>query len=60
VTLLRLAFADTLADKDFLAEAQKLKIDVNPSSGEKVQALIETLYASPPEIVARAKALIAP
>jgi hypothetical protein len=25
-----------------------------------VQALIETLYASPPEIVARAKALIAP
>jgi tripartite-type tricarboxylate transporter receptor subunit TctC len=60
VTLLRKAFADTLADKDFLAEAQKLKIDVNPSSGEKVQALIETLYASPPEIVARAKALIAP
>lgn len=60
VAILRKAFDAALADKEFLAEAERLKIDVNPSPGEKVQKLIETLYASPPDVVARAKALIAP
>jgi hypothetical protein len=58
VKILREAFAKVLADKDFLADAQKAKIDVNPLSGDKVQDVVTKLYASSPETVARAKELI--
>ncbi|MDB5572097.1 MAG: hypothetical protein JWN93_3280 [Hyphomicrobiales bacterium] len=60
VATLRAAFASTLADQEFLADAQKMKIDVNPLPGEKVQAVVDMLYATPKDVVARAKELIAP
>jgi hypothetical protein len=47
-----------LADKDFLADAEKAKIDINPLDGAKVQEVVEKAYASPPAVVARAKELI--
>src|SRR5882757_11216266 len=43
--ILRAAFAATMQDKDFLADAERTRIDVVPSSGEKVQRLVEQLYA---------------
>lgn len=58
VKILRDAFAATLKDKEFLADAEKAKIDVNPLDGAKVQQVVEKLYASAPAIVARAKELI--
>ena len=60
VTALRKAFLDTLADKDLLAEAQKERLDVNPVSGEEVQALVQKMYATPPAIVAHAKQSLIP
>jgi tripartite-type tricarboxylate transporter receptor subunit TctC len=60
VGLLRAAFAATLQDRDFLADAERTRIDVEPSSGERVQQLVEQLYATPKATVERAKELIKP
>ncbi len=58
--ILRAGFAATLKDKDFLADAERTRIDVAPSSGERVQQLVEALYAMPRATVERAKELIKP
>jgi tripartite-type tricarboxylate transporter receptor subunit TctC len=58
--LLRAAFAATMQDKDFLADAERTRIAVVPSSGERVQQLVEQLYASPKATVERAKELVKP
>jgi len=60
VKILRAAFAATLTDKDFLADAERTRIDVAPSTGERVQQLVEQLYAMPKATVERAKELIKP
>jgi tripartite-type tricarboxylate transporter receptor subunit TctC len=56
--LLRDAFSATMKDPAFLADAEKTKLDISAQSGEEVQAFVETLYASPPDIVARARKVL--
>jgi tripartite-type tricarboxylate transporter receptor subunit TctC len=56
----RAAFTAVMRDKDFLADAERTRIDVVPTSGERVQQLIEQLYASPKATVERAKELVKP
>jgi tripartite-type tricarboxylate transporter receptor subunit TctC len=58
--ILRRAFSATLQDKDFLADAERTRIDVAPSSGERVQRLVEEVYATPKAIVERARELLWP
>jgi tripartite-type tricarboxylate transporter receptor subunit TctC len=58
--ILRDAFIATMQDKEFLADAEKTRIDITPESGESIQATVQKLYASPKEIVERAKQLIKP
>jgi tripartite-type tricarboxylate transporter receptor subunit TctC len=53
---LRDAFMATMADKDFLAEADKTQLEINPVSGADVEALVKDVYATPADIVAEAKA----
>lgn len=60
VKILREAFSKTLEDKDFLGDAKKMQLDINPSSGEKVQKLVESIYSAPPAVVERAKRIIQP
>jgi tripartite-type tricarboxylate transporter receptor subunit TctC len=57
---LRTAFDATMKDKDLLEEAEKLRIDIEPLSGAKVQELVDKLYATPKEIVERARQAIRP
>ena len=57
---LRDAFAKTMADPEFKADAENTCIDVVPTSGEKVQQLVEELYATPKATVERAKDLVKP
>ena len=52
---LRQAFMDTMQDKDFIAEAKKIDLEINPVSGADVEKLVKEVYATPPEIVAKAK-----
>lgn len=47
VAALRQAFADTLKDPEFLADATKAKLELNPLTGEEVQKLIGDLFAMP-------------
>jgi tripartite-type tricarboxylate transporter receptor subunit TctC len=49
---LRQAFMDTVADPELKAEAAKANLDVEPQSGAEVQALVEKLYAAPPDLIA--------
>ena len=58
--LLRRAFDATMKDPEFLAEAQKIKADVEPSTGEQVDALVKRLYATPKPVVERAKKYMGP
>ena len=60
VKALRDAFDATMKDPEFLAEAQKIKADVEPSTGEQVDALVKRLYATPKPVVERAKKYMAP
>ena len=57
VRALRAAFAQTLKDAGFLAEAEKMGVEVQHVGGDEIQALVERIYASPPEVIARAKAV---
>ncbi len=58
VAALRKAFMDTMKDEQFLAEANKMGIDISPRSGEDSQAVADKIVAAPPEVVARAKVLL--
>jgi tripartite-type tricarboxylate transporter receptor subunit TctC len=59
VAAMRKAFMDTFRDPAFLAEAKKMNLDVDPMSGEDLQALVRRVYDTPQEIVERAKAATA-
>jgi tripartite-type tricarboxylate transporter receptor subunit TctC len=56
VAALRAAFAQTLQDPQFLADADRMGVEVQHVGGERIQKLVERIYASPPEVIARAKA----
>ncbi|MGE5538127.1 MAG: Bug family tripartite tricarboxylate transporter substrate binding protein [Gemmatimonas sp.] len=49
------AFMATMKDPQFVAEANKEAIDIDPMDGPAVQALLERLYTSPPSIVKAAQ-----
>jgi len=44
VDALRDAFMETMADKEFLAEAEKAKIEITPVSGERIKDLVLEVY----------------
>jgi tripartite-type tricarboxylate transporter receptor subunit TctC len=48
------AFEQTMRDADFLAEAQKLAMDVNPLSAKTVSDLVAELYAMPKPVIEKA------
>jgi tripartite-type tricarboxylate transporter receptor subunit TctC len=60
VNILRAAFEATMKDQQFLEDAGRSRIDVNPSAGAKVQQLVERLYTMPKATVDRAKDIIKP
>jgi tripartite-type tricarboxylate transporter receptor subunit TctC len=58
VAALRAAFMATMADKDFLADSEKAKLEINPVPGEQVEALVKEIYATPPEVAKEAAAVL--
>ena len=57
---LRKAFMATMKDAGFLADAKKLKLDIDPSPAEEVAAVIDKLYAAPPMAVAKLRDIMKP
>jgi len=55
---LRRAFDATMKDPAFLDEAKKLMLDVEPTSGEDAQKIVEKMYATPKPVVDRLKKLL--
>jgi tripartite-type tricarboxylate transporter receptor subunit TctC len=58
VEALRRAFDATMKDPQFLAEAEKMQMDISPAPGEEVQKLAEAIIDTPPAVLARAKAIL--
>lgn len=54
---LRAAFDASMVDPELKAEAAKMDLTVMPMSGAEVDRQIEQMYANPPELIARARAL---
>lgn len=51
VQVLRRAFDKTMRDKAFLDEAARLGLEVDPMAGEDVQAGVNLILTTPPEVV---------
>jgi hypothetical protein len=47
-----------MRDPEFLAEAQKIKLEIDPVSGTHVEDLIADAYNAPEAVVTRARKLI--
>jgi len=60
VQALRRGFDAMMKDPELLADAEKSKIDVDPLTGEEVQALVQKLFATPQPLVEKARALLQP
>ena len=58
IEALRKAFDETMKDPDFLADAKLQKAEIDPVSGEAINALLDRVYAAPPDVVARIRGLI--
>jgi tripartite-type tricarboxylate transporter receptor subunit TctC len=58
VAALRKAFDATMKDPEFLAEAEKSGFDISPVSGVEAQKIATSIVDTPPEVVARAKAIL--
>jgi len=48
------AFGATMKDPEFLAEAAKLNLDVNPVDGKAIDKLLAELYATPKDVLVKA------
>lgn len=59
IKALRTSFDATMKDPEFLAEANKVGMEVDTVSGERIAEIITKLYASPREAVQRAASIIA-
>ena len=55
--ILRDAFAKTMADPEFLSEIKKRRYELEPVSGEEVEALAKEVLAQPAEVIERMKKL---
>jgi len=58
VTALRRAFDATLKDPEFLAEADKLQLEIAPVDGEGLQAMVERMFKASPDVIEAARQAI--
>lgn len=57
VAVLRAAYEKVAKDPDLIAEARKMRIDVTPVTGEKLQSMAKEVMVQPPEVIAQIKKL---
>ena len=55
---LRVAFLKTLSDPQFLSDARRAKLDIDPVSGEEVERLVGELFRMPQPVLAKLKELL--
>ena len=58
VQILRKAFVDTMKDSEFLADARKAKLDVNPLDGAELEKNVREVFNLDPKLIPRAKEML--
>jgi tripartite-type tricarboxylate transporter receptor subunit TctC len=58
VKMLREAYTKSIKDPELLAEAKKARMDVDPSSGEELQTLLNEILNQPREVIERVKKIL--
>jgi tripartite-type tricarboxylate transporter receptor subunit TctC len=58
VEALRAAFMATVADPQFLAEAQKINMEIQPTAPDAIEKLVDDLLRTPAPVVERARVLL--
>lgn len=56
--IFRNAFESVMRDEEFLKTAAEARMEVNPVSGAEIEKLIADIYASPSDVVARAREIV--
>jgi tripartite-type tricarboxylate transporter receptor subunit TctC len=56
--IMRKAFLETLRDPEFLAEAAKAKLEIDPSSGEELEKLVAGIFKLDPALVAKLREIL--
>jgi tripartite-type tricarboxylate transporter receptor subunit TctC len=57
VQALRQAFDAMVKDPEFIADAQKLRVELGPLAGTELQKIVAEVAGMPPDIVAKVKAI---
>jgi len=61
VAVLRKTFDAIMRDPQFLAEAERRKIEINePMRGDEARQVVENLYAARPDLIKKASAAVHP
>jgi tripartite-type tricarboxylate transporter receptor subunit TctC len=60
VEALRKAFQEALRDPQLMAEANKIGIEMNQVSGERLQELVAKIFSSPPDLIAKMRQALIP
>ena len=55
---LRKDFAATMTDPQFLADAERSRLDINPISGEAIEGYVAQSYATPKAVIERAREIL--
>jgi len=58
VQLVRQAFAATLRDPTFLADAEKAKLEIEPVPGEELERVVQRLFTLEPPVIARLRTIL--
>jgi hypothetical protein len=58
VQILRKAFLDTMKDPEFLADAGKAKLDINPLDGAELEKNVREVFNLDPNLIPRAKEIL--
>jgi tripartite-type tricarboxylate transporter receptor subunit TctC len=58
VMLLRDSYAKSMKDPELIAEAKKGRMDMDPSSGEELQALVKDIMNQPADVIERMKKIL--
>lgn len=58
--ILRKAFAATLRDSEFLAEAKKTKLDIEPVAGEEIDGYVKQIYSMSDKVKQNLSFLVRP
>ncbi len=58
LSILRNAFDKSISDPQFLAEAERRRLEIDPSAGAEIEALAKEAMTTPPEVVERMKKVL--